>query len=408
MSIFVARQPIFDRDGRLSGYELLYRRNAEMAFADGDDCNTMSARVIANAFLGMNMRELTGDVRSFVNLTREQLLESTYEVLDRQRVVIELLENITYDEETMDACRAMHGAGYTIALDDFEFDEAYLPILELTSIVKIVTMGRSNDALRAIVEQLRPFDVMMLAEKVETREDFERCKALGFDFFQGYFYARPETFSHPNVEVGNASTIRLLNLLQDPTSNDHDIERAFAADPGLTYKLMRIVNSAAMGAQGIDSIRHAVRLVGRATLHRWVCVLLTASFAERGGVQKELALTALARARLCELLANRLPGSPSADTLFMTGLLSRMDALMRVPMAKVLDGIQVTSASEHALLSRTGKQAPFLLLTEAYESGAWNEVRELATDIGVPPEVVAGLYRESISWAQQTFTGRAA
>jgi EAL and modified HD-GYP domain-containing signal transduction protein len=163
-----------------------------------------------------------------------------------------------------------------------------------------------------------------------------------------------------------------------------------------------------MGGKGIDSIRHAIRLVGRGTLHRWVCVLLTASFAEKGGLQKELALTALARGRLCELLANRLPGSPSGDTLFMTGLLSRMDALMRVPMSQVLDGIQVTPASEHALLSRTGTQAPFLKLTEAYESGAWNEVRELSLALGLPTELVAGLYGESLSWAESTFPGKAA
>src|SRR5439155_15538476 len=143
---------------------------------------------------------------------------------------------------------------------------------------------------------------------------------------------RLETNSREGVQVSNMRTFRLMNLLSDPVSNDLAIEQAFAADPALTYKLMRIVNSAAMGGKGIDSIRHAIRLVGRATLHRWVCVLMTASFADQGGLQKELALTALARARLCELLANRLPGSPPAETLFMTGLLSRMDALMRVPM----------------------------------------------------------------------------
>ncbi len=408
MSIFVARQPIFDRDGRLSGYELLYRRNGELTFADGVDTNTMSAKVIANAFLGMNMRELTGDARSFVNITREQLLEGVYEVLDRQRIVIELLEDIDYDDDTLAAVQALHGAGYTIALDDFEYHDNFLPILELTSIVKIDVLGKTDDQLRAALEPLKPFHAMLLAEKVETEQDYQRCKALGFDFFQGYFYARPETITHADVDVSTTSTVRLMNLLQSPDSSDADIERAFAADPALTYKLMRIVNSAAMGGSGIDSIRHAIRLVGRSTLHRWVCVLLTASFAGKGGLQKELALTALSRGRLCELLANRLPGSPSADSLFMTGLLSRMDALMRVPMTQVLNGINVIPAVENALLTRTGTQAPFLLLTEAYESGAWGDVHSLASGIGLPSDVVSGLYSESVNWAETAFSQRAA
>ncbi len=408
MSIFVARQPIFDREGRLSGYELLYRRNAELGYADGGDSNTMSARVIANAFLGMNLRELTGDARSFVNLTREQLLEGTFEVLDKQRVVIELLESITWDEATVEACKGMHRAGYTIALDDFEFSEAHRLVLEMTSIVKIDILGKGDETLKAEIARLAPYHVMLLAEKVETREEYERCKAMGFEFFQGYYYARPETISQADVDVGSVSTVRLMNLLNNPASTDTEVERAFSADPALTYKLMRIVNSVAMGGRGIDSIGHAIRLVGRSTLHRWVCVLLTASFADQGGVQRELAMNAIARARLCELLANRLPGSPSADSMFMTGLLSRMDSLMRVSMDQVLGGIQVTLASENALLSRTGSQAPFLLLTEAYETGSWGNVRDIASQIGLPAEVVAGLYRDSLSWAQNMFAGRAA
>jgi EAL and modified HD-GYP domain-containing signal transduction protein len=401
MTIFVARQPIFDLASRVSGYELLYRRDSERTMAEGVDSNTMSARVIANTFLGIGIRELTGGVPGFVNFTREPLLDGTHELLDPQEVVIELLESIQCDVDTLRACRALRTAGFTLALDDFVYDPSFHPLLELASIVKVDVLDREESDIQHLVEQLRPFGVRLLAERVETDTVHERCKAMGFELFQGYFYSRPETMSKEDLEPGQMAILQLLNLLRDTETSDASLDEAFRGDPGLCYKLLRIVNSASMGGRGVESIAHAVRLVGRASLHRWLSVILAGSFASKGGTYSELALAALTRARLCELMAERSSRNLAPNALFMTGLFSMMDALMRAPMDRVLARVAVADDVRSALLTRTGTQAPALLLAEAYEEGDWSRARELAQPVGVDADRVVPLYFEAIFWARQ-------
>ena len=401
MGIFVARQPIFDAGDKLRGYELLYRGDAAVSSADGSDRNTMSAKVIANSLLGMGLRDLAGDVPGFVNITKEQLMAHTYELFTPASVVIELLETCTHNDETRAAARAMQAAGYTIALDDFEIGQSNAELLDMASIVKIDVLNRSRESLEAVVEHVRPFNVRMLAERVETQEQYAQCRDMGFELFQGYFHARPETIHTEDVDAQQASMIRLLNLLRDPRSSDAAIEEAFASDPGLCYKLIRMVHSAAIGAPAVNSIGHAARLVGRNMMHRWLYVLFTASFASEGDTARELVRHALARGRFCELIAWNGAGGFPADVLFMTGLLSRLDALMRVTMARVVSGIEVTPDTRSALLSRSGSQAPVLCLAEAYETGAWDRVTEYASIVGLDPDIVGGIYVESIQWAEQ-------
>jgi EAL and modified HD-GYP domain-containing signal transduction protein len=407
MSIFVARQPIFDKRERLSGYELLYREDGAATSAGQHDSNAMSARVIANVFLAMDIKDITGGVPAFLNITGEQLLEQTYDLLDPKDVVIEVLETCIVDDYTFEAVETMVAAGYRIALDDFEPEQSNARLLGLASIVKIDVLGRTDEQIKRVVDCVRRPGITLLAERVETQEVYARCLAMGFELFQGYFHARPETVHAEDVEARHSSTIRLLNLLRNPNSSDAEIEKAFRADPALCYKLMRMVNSAAIGASEVDSVQRALRLVGRGTLYRWLSVLFTASFADGSDNTKELVLAALARGRLCELVANRSPGSPPSDAMFMTGLLSRIDALMRVPMERVLAGIQVPMPVHDALMLRTGAQAPALKLAEAYEGGDWSGVRTLASEMGLASTTVAGLYMDSIKWAKEQLGGTA-
>ena len=401
MSIFVARQPIFDSEDRLRGYELLYRGSAAISRADGSDRNTMSAKVIANSILGMGLHDLAGDVPGFMNFTKEQLTAHTYELFTPASVVIELLETCIHNDETRDAAHAMHAAGYTIALDDFEIGQSNAELLDLASIVKIDVLNRPADSLQAVVDHVRPHNVRMLAERVETQEQYAQCRDMGFELFQGYFHARPETIHSEDVDAQQSSMIRLLNLLRDQRSSDAAIEEAFASDPGLSYKLIRMVHSASVGAPAVNSIGHAARLVGRNTMHRWLSVLFTASFAGEGDTARELVRHALARGRFCELIAWNSGGGFPADALFMTGLLSRLDALMRVPMLRVLSGLEVAPDARSALLTRRGTQAPVLCLAEAFETGHWDLVNSLSSTVVLDPDTVGGIYIESIQWAEQ-------
>jgi EAL and modified HD-GYP domain-containing signal transduction protein len=399
MTIFVARQAIFDRSDRLYGYELLYRGDEQATSAVGVDGATMSARVLSNAFIGIGIAELAQGAPAFVNFTRDQLVGGMYELLAPDDVVIELLEAVRCDDETLAACKAMVRAGYRFALDDFVYDPSYEPLIALASVVKVDVLNRAEDDLRAVVRQLAGFKGQLLAERVENADVRASCAAMGFHLFQGYFHARPETLQKEDLDVAQVTVLRLLTLLREGQQSSATIEEVLYGDPSLCFKVLRIVNAAAMGGRGVESIQHALRLIGSDALHRWLSVILVASFAAESGARGELAMSALLRGRFCELLTTCSRLKQPAAPLFMTGMMSRMDALMRVPMTRVLELVAVSPEVRDALLTRTGAHASTLLLVEAYEASDVDQVRLLAPAVGVQVSDVPHLYMQAVEWA---------
>jgi len=410
--ILVARQPIFDSRDEVFAYELLYRGSGDAAGAGGgtldDDGKTID--VIANAFLGIGIREITGRLPGFINFTQAQLTGDLWKLFDPATVGIEMLESCTLGPELEACAQRIVNAGYRLALDDFEWNDAAIPLLELRPIVKIDVLDRSEEDLGELVTRLLPYDVRLLAERVETQDVRDQCLALGFDLFQGYFYARPELVSKREPSASQLTILRLLNLLRDPKVSDATLDKAFGTDINLTYKLLRMVNSAATGARGIESIGHAIRLMGRVPLHRWLSLLFVSSLASEGGIKLELTQAALVRARLCELIAASAGAADGhrrdANTAFMVGLFSVIDALLRIPMDEVLARIDLSTEVRQALLERTGPYAAPLFLAEAYEQGNWNAVRAQARELGVPGQELARLYLDSIGWAREQMTGK--
>jgi c-di-GMP phosphodiesterase len=400
-SIYVARQPIFELGKGLYGYELLYRRDASIERADGDD-GYMSAEVIAGSLLGIGLRAISGGGVAFVNFSRGQLLARSWELFDAGGVIIELLESIECDDETLAACRDMVQAGYRIALDDYVYDERTLPLLELASIVKIDVLNRPIGELERVAQQLAPAGVRLLAERVETATVRDACADFGYELFQGYLFSRPETLTKTDVSAGQLAIMRLLNLLQDPNTPDTVLDAAFQSDVALCYKLLRIVNAASLGGRGITSIPHAVRMVGRETLHRWLAVILVASLGRKGDVTHEIALTAITRARMCELLASN-AGSDhkSAGSAFIVGLLSLLDVLLEVPMDKILGRLELSDEVRGALLGRGGPFGTPLQLVEAYERADWTAARGMATSNAVTDEALPTMYMDALQWAAQ-------
>jgi EAL and modified HD-GYP domain-containing signal transduction protein len=399
-SIYVARQPIFELGRGLFGYELLYRRDAVADSADGED-GYMSADVIVSAMLGIGLRAIAGGGAAFVNFSRSQLLGHTWELFDPSTVVIELLESVECDIETVDACSRLVKAGYRLALDDYVYAEASRPLLDLASIVKVDILGRSPEELEQTVKLLEPVGARLLAERVETTSVRDVCVSLGFELFQGYLFSRPETLSKTDVSASQLAIMRLLNLLQDPNTSDTALDAAFQSDVALVYKLLRIVNAAALGGRGISSIPHAVRMVGRDTLHRWLAVILIASLGRPGEVSQEVALTAMTRARMCELLANNSSPGGAAPSAFIVGLLSLLDVLLEVPMDKILMRLELSDDVRGALLGRGGPLAPSLKLVEAYEGANWETALGLANQSAVPEEILPSLYTDALNWAAQ-------
>jgi EAL and modified HD-GYP domain-containing signal transduction protein len=399
-SVFVARQPIFELNRGLYGYELLYRRDAAIQRADGED-GYMSAEVISGAILGIGLRTITSGNVAFINFSHAQLVSESWTLFEPGSVIIELLENVEPTEETISACRRMVQAGYRLALDDYVYSDATKPLLDLASIVKIDVLNRPVDEITEVARALKPTGVRLLAERVETATIRDACAKAGYELFQGYLFSKPETLSKTDVSASQLSIMRLLNLLQDPNTSDTALDTAFQSDVALSYKLLRIVNAASMGGRGISSIPHAVRLVGRSTLHRWLAVILVASLGRKGDVTHELAMTAITRARMCELLATNSKASRSAGSAFIVGLLSLLDVLMEVPMDKILSHIELTDEVRSALLRRGGPLGTPLSLVESYEKAEWEAARGLAFDTDVSDEILPNLYIDALHWAAE-------
>ncbi len=399
-SVYVARQPIFEVGRGLYGYELLYRRDISIDHADGDDTH-MSADVIANALLGVGFRNISGGRLAFVNFSHGQLLDRSWELFDPETVVIELLERVEFNCETLAACREMVHAGYKIALDDYVADERTRPLIELASIVKVDVLNRPIAELREVADNLRSSGVRLLAERVETATVRDACTDMGYQLFQGYLFSRPETLTKRDVSASHMAVMQLLNLLQNPDTPDSALDAAFQSDVALCYKLLRIVNAAALGGRSITSIPHAVRLVGREMLHRWLAVLLVSSLGRSGDVGHELALTAITRARMCELVTAASVERRHAGSAFIVGLLSLLDVLLEIPMPAILARLELSDDVKGALLERHGPLGSPLQLVEAYEKANWDAAKGLAQESAVPDEMVPALYLDALQWASE-------
>ncbi|MEX2570744.1 MAG: EAL domain-containing protein [Gemmatimonadota bacterium] len=402
MELFVARQPIFDAHHTLAGYELLYRGSAEAGHADPMDPNQMSSDVIVQNFLEAGLSRLTGGVRGFVNFTREMLLTGTYELFDPETIVVELVEDIVADDEVIAACRKMTAAGYTLALDDFVIGGVQEVLLEEANIVKVDLLGRSGRDISRIAAHLRPFFVTMLAERVETGEVAWAAEKEGFSLFQGYYFSRPETVTHKSSAVEALSLLPLLDMVRSEETSSRQIERAFRGDPALSYKLLQIANSATSGRLGVESIRHAIQLVGRDILHRWLALLLTSSLASNGAHSPELLKATLVRARFMELLGGR--GRADGGSLFLVGLFSNMDTLLQLPITELLTRVRFTGEVEGALLrDENSPYLDWLLLAEAYEQAQWESVSELTEKLGISShKTIPELYMRGLQWASET------
>ncbi len=378
--IFLARQPILDRAQNLVAYELLFR-TGEGPTADVRDDLQATASVIIHAFSEMGVREVLGDKRGFVNVSADLLLSDMVELLPKDQVVLELLETIAISEEIVDRCRALKNKGFTLALDDFvSLDDVYRPLLGIVDVVKIDLTIVDPSVLAGMVRQLQAWPVKLLAEKVDHPEQAQRCLALGFDLFQGYYFAMPSVLSGKRVDP---STLVLLNLLGLVLGDAEiaEIEQAFKHDPNLTYNLLRLVNSVGSGVtQKINSLKHAIVVLGRRQLQRWLQLLLF-TMHHRTSFQYPSPLMQLAatRGRLLEILAGREhTGDPDhQDRAFMAGIMSLLDVLLEMPLADIVAHLNLAEDVRLALLERRGALGRLLLLAERLEQGNFEATADL-------------------------------
>jgi EAL and modified HD-GYP domain-containing signal transduction protein len=381
-------------------YELLFRRDS-MASAEIEDGDRATAQTLVGSIMDIGLDQLVGDKLAFVNMTRSFLLEQDRLPAPQQRLVLEVLEDITPDAEVIAAVASLVQRGYTIALDDFIFREELLPLVELAHIVKLELPKIDPAALPEHVRRLRQYRCRLLAEKVETYEEFERCRALGIDYFQGYFLSRPETLSSRKLPANKLAVLQILARVQNPDVTLDELERLIGADVALSYRILRFANSAHAGAvRKVDTVKRAIVMTGLQQIRSWIRLIALARLDDKPA---ELLRIALLRSRLCELLGAEL-GHKMTDTDFSAGLFSTLEALLDKPISEILETLPLESGLADALRGRDGPIGAVLRCALAAERCDWAPALEL----GLTAERAAGLYLAAIAWTESNWAALAA
>ncbi len=409
-TIYLARQPIVDRSGELVGYELLFR-SADGEGAAHEDSVLATSTVVANAFAEIGLAQVIGPYVGHLNVDTEFLYSDMIEALPADRIVLELYEK-RIDEATLGRLAELRRLGYRIALDDFvgNFDgfDAMLPAVDM---VKVDFQRIDALLVPVIVDMLRKYKVRLIAQKVETPEQFELAKSLGMDLFQGFHFARPQVMSAKRAKPAKLALLRLLALALDDAET-HAIEAEFKRHPNLSVNLIRLVNSAACRrGQSITSLRHALVLLGRRQLRVWLQLLLYTADRGNKSLGSPLLQLAAARGKLMELLASRKPGPESVlkELAFITGILSLMDVLLDMSYEEILQELNLPEAVRHALLTRAGEIGEMLALAELLERDDRGEVQQAVSRLGsIESGELVGLQLAAFQWANQVSTEAAA
>ncbi len=398
--VYVARQPILSSNEQVFGYELLFRDGVEDYFRH-TDADTASRSTLDTSIL-MGLDVLCDGRRAFINCTRETLLKDYVTLLPAAQVVVEILESVPVDDLVKAACVRLKRAGYSIALDDFIADDPRAALVEYADIIKVDLKGTSPAEQADLVQRFGSPRCHMLAEKVETREEFGACKKAGFSYFQGYFFRRPELLHAREIPKNQMNYLRLLQAISHDEIEVKEIEGIIKGEASLCYRLLRYLNSAAFGfASEIHSVRHGLAILGEREVRRWV--RLVAALGAGQNKSSDLVLSALVRARYCELLAPQIPHGES--DLFLVGLFSLMDAILEMPMGVVLEGISLDHESRAVLLGQKSQLDPIYQLMLAQEVANWPGLTELCAHLNLTESHVTQCHWQAMQWAREMTTG---
>ena len=387
--VFIGRQPIFDRAQRVVGYEILFRAD-DVPDARVLDAESATATVVLNSLTEIGLERIVGPHVAWINLSRKSLLSGIGTMLPPAATGFEILEGQQVDDQLIEAVRALKEQGYLISLDDFEFSEEFIPLLQLVDVVKLDHRALGTDRFIKELKLLQPYPAAVLAEKVETQEAHQYCKALGCDLFQGFFYQRPELLRQRRIELTAGSILQVIAALQNPELQFNELEPLIAHDLPLSLRLLRYINSAFFSLRHeVTSVRQALVLLGLDNVRRWATLTVMGSIE---GKTPELTSTALIRARFCELAG--LASGMDSEGLFTVGMFSLIDAMLDLSLPEVIAELPFPLDMRVALLSHDGPMGQILEAATALESGYFGDAKLLVPNAGE-------LYTESLLWAQE-------
>jgi EAL and modified HD-GYP domain-containing signal transduction protein len=401
--LFLGRQPILDRSQNLAAFELLFRAG-HFNGAQIEDDVFASATVINHAFSEMGMEAVLGKHPGFINLSAPLIMSDVIELLPRSKVVLEILETVRVTDALAQRCKALKQMGFTLALDDYTGrEEVFKPLLDVVDIVKVDVQRMDDQALERITASLKKLPVRLLAEKLDTGAQVDRCIELGYELFQGYYFAHPSIITGKRLTRAETALMRLLGLLLSD-GRTPEMEHVFQENPDLGLNLMKLVNSAAVAGQvRIQSLHQAIAVLGREQLLRWLHLLLfTLSSAPGAEFPSPLLLLAATRGRMMELIARALRPQDSAfhDRAFVAGILSLVNALLGMPMSEILGSMPVPAEVRSALVERAGNLGAMLLLVEALEEAELIGIEKALDRVpGLEHGPVMGMQIEAMRWA---------
>ena len=393
--LYIARQPIYDQNKAVLGYELLYRSNIinQANFTDADQA---SCETILNSFMHIGIENLVGSALGFINLPREFVVNDRLTPMFIDQSVLELHESIEADDEVITGLKRLKSNGYQIALDDFVFRKEIVPLIELADFIKIDVRSLDKSELERQIAHLAPYDIRLIAEKVETHEAYKDSYDLGFRYFQGFFFCHPVMLSRKTLPSNKLVVLDLLSKLHDPQTDSDELEEILAQDIALSYKLLRYINSAAFALRReVDSIKDAIVLLGIDNLKNWLSLILMSRTVDSKPI--ELVKTGIVRGKMCEALAEiRYP--EIKHQMFIIGLFSVLDALMDQPLIDLLDNVNLSTPIKLALLDKSGIQGQIYQQVLLYEKCRWDELN----DNNATSDEFTLSYVNAVNWADQS------
>lgn len=397
---YVARQPIFDRDKKVFGYELLFRDDMDNAFHSVDPDAASRSTLDSSLLVGLDV--LCDGRRAFLNCTRETLISGLVTLLPSHSTVVEILETVPVDAEVITACQRLKEAGYLIALDDYVSGDPREPLAEMADILKVDLKLTTLEQRAALVKKHGPWRCRMLAEKVENLAEFVAARDQGFVYFQGYFLRRPEMMTTHDVPANAVNYIRMLQAVSQPDLDVPELDKLIKTEASICYRLLRYMNSARFGFKNeIHSVRHALAILGDREVRRWVRLIATVGAGQ--DKTSDLVLCALVRARFGELLAPLVRHGES--DLFLLGLLSMLDTMLEIPMSEILEKIPLDTETKAVLRGEPSLLRPIYQLMLAHESGEWEAARSICDNLQIDADTVATSYWQAQQWAREVSSG---
>ena len=396
----MARQPIFDANKNIYGYELLFRHGLENFFDETLDKDYASSKVLLDSFLVFDLNVLTRGKRAFLNFTERVLLSEVAQSFHQNSIIIELLEMIEPTPEIVSVCKKLKNNGYLLALDDFQYHPRYLPLIQLADIIKVdFQLTRGEEERQDVIKQGGD-KVMYLAEKVETQDEYNLAKEMGYTYFQGYYFSKPVIVAGKEIPSHKLNLVQLLKEINQPEMDFDQLGKIIQRDVSLSYKLLRFINSAAFGIPNeIHSIRHALNLLGVNEFKKWISLVLLSQIGS--DKPNELMINSLIRAKFCELTAASIGQKAKAPHFFLMGLFSLIDAFLDHPKAEILRELPIPGDVKTAILEKEqqGKLSQVLRLIAHYEQSKWDTVAQIAAQLNIPENKILSNYLTSIKWA---------